>query len=91
LKLTEPAGGLIRQWNSDDPDWVEKLIRKRSANHSWLVPNAILFGRLGSNKTVPTWKRAANLPLALAATLLTVPPAVAANRQLKKVGAAKTW
>lgn len=91
LKLTSPAGELIDRWNREDPNWVEKLIRERGGNRAWMVPNAILFGRFGSNEAVPLWKRAAHLPAALAATLLTLPPAVKANGQLKRFGASKTW
>lgn len=91
LKLSSSAGHLIRKWNSEDPGWVENIIRERVGNQSWLVPNAIVFGRLKGNHGRPLAKSIAFLPLALAATLLTIPPAIGANRRLKKVGAASTW
>ena len=91
LKRTSPAGELIERWNREDPHWVEKLIRKRGGNRAWMIPNAIMFGRFGGNGSAPAWKRAAHLPAALAATLLTVAPAIKANRQLKRFGSSTTW
>lgn len=91
LKLSSSAGHLIRKWNSEDSGWVERIIRKRAANQAWLIPNAIVFGRLKTNRARSLAKSIAFFPLALAATLLTIPPAVGANRRLKKEGAASTW
>jgi hypothetical protein len=91
LSLTSPAGNLIRNWNQSDPGWVERLIRQRSDGRNWLVPKSILFGRLISRSSMPWWKRAAHFPLAAVATMLTIPPAIAANAKLKQRGAASTW
>lgn len=91
LELRMPAGRLIAEWNRDDPQWVENIIRQRRDGRAWLIPNAITFGRLQSNKSVPIWKRVAGFPLALAATLLTLPPAIRANRRLKALGAGRSW
>lgn len=91
LKLSSSAGHLIREWNIEDPAWVESIIRARVGNQAWLIPNAIVFGRLKANRSRPLLKRMAFFPLALAATLLTIPPSIGANRRLKKVGAASTW
>lgn len=91
LRLDEPAGPLIKQWNETDPDWVERLIRQRAEKARWLIPNAILFYRFNGRRGRPLWKYAAYLPLAAVATLATVPPAVLANRRLKSLGAAETW
>lgn len=91
LKLARPAGQLIDRWNREDPQWVEKVIRERGGKRAWMVPNAILFGRFGSNEAVSLWRRLAHLPAAIAATLLTLPPAIRANRQLKSFGASRTW
>jgi glycosyltransferase involved in cell wall biosynthesis len=91
LRLTSPAGHLIRQWNESDPEWVERLIRQRTASRSWLVPKSILLGRFAESSSKPWWKRAGSFPLAIAATMLTIPPAIAANAKLKQRGAASTW
>jgi glycosyltransferase involved in cell wall biosynthesis len=91
LKLSTAAGPLIRDWNRDDPEWVERLIRKRVGRRTWLIPSAILFGRLNSNQARPLVRRLAFLPLALAATVATLPPSISANRRLKQRGSASTW
>ena len=91
LELRTPAGPTIDEWNRRDPEWVEKIIRRRSAKRHWLIPRAILFGRLGGTQRRSLIKRVAYLPLAVAATLLTIPPAISANRRLKQIGAAKSW
>jgi hypothetical protein len=90
LKSREPVGPLIRDWNRDQPRWVDQLIRERTGKRKWLVPNEILFGRLGrSRSSLVRWL--AYLPVGVAATLLTVPPALMANRKLKGTDAASTW
>ncbi|WP_162789220.1 MULTISPECIES: glycosyltransferase family 2 protein [Sphingomonas] len=91
LSLTSPAGPLIDQMNHDDPDWVERIIRERSQAKSWLIPNAILFARLTANQNRALWRRLAFFPLALAGTMMTILPAVSANRRLKAAGASSVW
>lgn len=91
LKLERPAGPLINEFNQSDPGWVEKIIRERSGSKRWLIPNAILFARLTANQNRPLWRRLAFLPLALAGTAMTIPPALTANRRLKAAGAAAVW
>jgi glycosyltransferase involved in cell wall biosynthesis len=90
LKSSEPVGPLIRNWNSDQPRWVDQLTRRRIGRRKWLVPNEVMFGRLGrSRSSLIRWL--AYLPVGVAATLLTVPPALMANRKLKGMDAASTW
>jgi glycosyltransferase involved in cell wall biosynthesis len=91
LDLKRPAGEKIAEWNRDDPHWVEKIIAQRGSSRNWVIPNAIMFGRFKSNGARPLWKRMANIPLAVAATLLTLPPALKANRRLKSIGSASSW
>jgi len=89
LKLSEPAGPLIRRLNREEPDWVDRIITKRSAA-SWLIPGALLFRRLEPKHG---WNASyfVRLPMLILATALTLPPAIMANQALKKQGAASTW
>lgn len=90
LKSRVPVGTLIRDWNRDQPRWVDELIQHRIGKRRWLIPNDILFGRLGrSRPNLARWL--AYLPIGMAATLLTLPPALLANRKLKGMDAASTW
>ena len=91
LELKEPAGLLVRDWNERQPDWVDQLVAEKTREKAWVIPNAILFGRLASLKDVSWRKRPLRLASGLAATMLTVPPAIAANRRLKQLGASSTW
>lgn len=91
LKVKEPAGPLIARWNEEQPHWVDELVAQRTKGQLWTVSSEILVGRLGrkANTTVVQWL--AHLPAGLIATLLTLPPAIAANKRLKQAGAAATW
>ena len=91
LELDQPVGHLIREWNDEDPAWVDKFVMRQAANARWLIPNAILFGRFKRHPGRSFWKYAATLPIALAATASTLPPAILANKRLKQLGAAATW
>jgi glycosyltransferase involved in cell wall biosynthesis len=91
LKLEQPAGPLIAQWNKDDPDWVEAVIQRNATSRRWVVRSNIIFGRFRGGAGKSVWRRIAYLPNALLATLLTLPPAIGANRRLQRLGAAKTW
>lgn len=91
LKLTEPAGPLIRHWNEQQPDWVDRLVSDNTRGKAWVIPNAILFGRLSLKGRLPRWKLPVRLAGGVLATMLTVAPAIAANHRLKQVGASRTW
>lgn len=90
LRSKRPVGELIRDWNVEDSKWVDHLIRKRADGRNWLIPNEVIFGRLLANQS-GFLKGIAYLPTALVATILTLPPALMANKRLKKIGAASTW
>jgi glycosyltransferase involved in cell wall biosynthesis len=90
LNAQQPVGALIRDWNSADPQWVDRLVRDRAAKHAWLVSNSVLLGRVRRDGR-SALRYLAYLPVGLAAALLTIPPAVLANRRLKEIGAARTW
>jgi glycosyltransferase involved in cell wall biosynthesis len=91
LRSTTPAGELIRSWNRTDPAWVDRLVAERAGKAKWLIPSSILFSRFKGRAGRPLWKHAAYMPAAVAASLLTLPPAILANKRLKEVGAAATW
>jgi glycosyltransferase involved in cell wall biosynthesis len=90
LDLQEPAGALIRKWNEEDPDWVEEIIRTRSKGKLWSIPAEVILGRYSARER-SLLRQIAYFPLATIATLLTVPPAIAANGTLKRRGAAQFW
>jgi glycosyltransferase involved in cell wall biosynthesis len=91
LHLQEPAGRLIAKWNETNPDWVERITRQNAANEVWLIPNAILFGRFKNLEAHSKWGNVIQLAQAVAATVLTIVPAITANWRLKRVGAARSW
>lgn len=91
LESVTPAGRLIRDWNKTDAEWVDRLVGHRAAKTKWLIPSAILFSRFRGGRGRPLWKHAAYFPAAAAAFLLTLPPAILANKRLKEVGAASIW
>ena len=86
-----PAGQLIRDWNQTDTAWVDRLVGQRAVMTKWLIPNTILFSRFRRRGGRPFWKHATYVPVAAAAFLLTLPPAILANKRLKEVDAASTW
>ena len=86
-----PAGQLIRDWNQTDTEWVNRLVGQRAVMTKWLIPKTILFSRFRRRGGRPFWKHATYVPVAAAAFLLTLPPAILANKRLKEVGAASTW
>lgn len=90
LRLTKPAGEMIRRWNEADPDWVEAIIRMRTKGKMWSIPSQIMFGRFRANER--SWlRRIAYLPVAALATAFTVPPSIVANGKLRRRGAARFW
>ena len=91
LGLKTPAGPLIRDWNAREPQWVQQVIDRNVRSRRWLIPADVLFGRLPSSRVVGFGRWLARLPLGVAATLLTLPPALLANRTLKLKGAASHW
>lgn len=89
LQLTEPAGPQIADWNSEQPDWVNRLIEKK-IGRKWLISRDILLDRLRAKSGVSV-SYVLSLPVRCIAAILTVPPAITANRTLKARGAASTW
>lgn len=91
LKLTEPAGPLIARWNAESPRWVEDLIAARVRGRRWVVPSAIITQRLQGMGKGSVRDLVLQLAVRVPATLLTIPPAILANRALKRRGAASSW
>lgn len=91
LRLDEPAGPLIRDWNLERPDWPQEIIDRNIRGRKWLIPSEMLFGRLQSIRKIGLKRFIFRLPMAAAATLLTIPPAITANKTLKQKGAASHW
>jgi len=89
LQLSGPAGPLIQRLNREEPNWVEKIIRERSAG-KWLIPRALLLRRLAPKQGL-TASYLLRMPILLLATALTLPPAITANNALKKRGASTLW
>lgn len=91
LRLHEPAGPLIRDWNSQRPQWTQEIIDRNIRGRKWLIPPEMLLGRFRNITTMGLWRFILRLPIAVAATLLTIPPAIMANKRLKLKGAASFW
>ena len=91
LRSDKPVGRLIKQWNEQRPSWVDDLIQRHTRGRSWVIPGAIMFGRLALRGKQPSWKLPLHLAGGALATILTLPPAIAANSKLRRLGAAETW
>ena len=89
LRLSEPAGPLIQRLNREQPNWVEKIIAERSPG-KWLIPNDLLFRRLAPKHGL-SMSYLLRLPILVLATALTFPPALKANKALKRRGASSLW
>ncbi|MBS0481130.1 MAG: glycosyltransferase family 2 protein [Proteobacteria bacterium] len=91
LKLSEPAGPIIDRLNNGDPRWVENLIAERVNSRKWVIPASLILRRMRAGAGKSLFQRVLRFPVLLAATVLTVPPAVMANRVLRRRGAATIW
>lgn len=90
-KLSAPAGPTIARLNAEQPHWVEDLIAERVRGRRWVVPAKHVTRRLHGAGGGGVIARAARLPVMLSATMLTIPPALMANRALKTRGSASLW
>lgn len=91
LKLTEPAGPLIARLNAENPGWVDDLIAERVRGRGWVIPQGQMTRRLRASGGGAPLAYLAKLPVLLAATIASVPPAILANGALKRRGAASLW
>ncbi|QIK79126.1 hypothetical protein G7077_09680 [Sphingomonas piscis] len=89
-KRTLQAGYDIAQWNDSDPDWVDRIVGEKIRGKPWVIPRSILIGRIrGSN--VRGVRSFAMLPIRIAAVVVSIIPAITANRLLRQKGANKLW
>lgn len=89
-KRTTQAGPDIALWNESDPEWVDQVLAKKVRGKRWLIPRSILLSRLRGPETGQV-RSLAMLPLRIAAVIVSMLPAIAANRVLRKRGANKLW
>lgn len=87
----EHVGERIRCWNEDEPDWIERIIARKVAGKWWALPPRMLSWRLDNLKGVGWRKVLVRAPFSFAATLLNLGPCIAANRLIKRRGAASHW
>lgn len=85
------VGERIRSWNEDEPDWIDRIIAREVAGKWWALPPRMLSWRLHNLKGVGWRKALARAPFSLAATFLNLGPCIAANRLIKRRGAASHW
>lgn len=91
LGLTRPAGPLIDRWNRENPRWVADIVAERVNGRRWVIPRKLMTRRMRAAEGGGLFARIVRFPVLLAATVLTVPPAVLANRALRRRGAATLW
>ena len=91
LKLAQPAGPLIAQWNAERPQWIQDIIDRNVAGKRWLIPREIVLRRFKGPKALGWLKFAAYLPLSILGTLMMLPAAIMANGTLKRQGSSSVW
>jgi hypothetical protein len=89
-KRTMHAGPDIALWNESDPDWVDRVVADKTSGKRWLIPQSILLGRLRGSYAGGV-RSIAMLPIRVAAVVVSMFPAIAANRVLRRKGANKLW
>lgn len=89
-KRTTKAGPDIALWNASDPEWVERVVAGKTVGKQWVIPRTILLGRLHGAQRGGL-KAFLTLPLRVAAVIISLFPAIAANRILRAKGANKLW
>jgi glycosyltransferase involved in cell wall biosynthesis len=89
-KRTMQAGHDIALWNESDPDWVDRVVADKTRGKRWLIPRSILLSRLRGSHAGGV-RSLAVLPIRAAAVVVSILPAIAANRVLRQKGASKLW
>lgn len=86
------AGAFVRQRNDQDPDWVESVCQQaRDREGRWLVPRSFVLGRLAPLGGQPLGRVVRRAPIAVAATLATLPAVLRANAILRRPAARLLW
>jgi len=86
------AGAFVRRRNDQDPHWVETVCQQERAGRGrWLVPNSFVFGRLAMLRRQPLGRLMTRAPIAVAATLATMPAVLRANAILRRPAARLLW
>lgn len=89
---TGHAGEFVRQRNAQDPQWVEAVCQQaRTEGGRWLIPRSFVLGRLASLHRQPLGHITRRAPVALAATLATLPAVLRANAILRRPAARLLW
>lgn len=91
LRRTTHVGEHIKTLNATQPDWVQDEITRRAGRHWWVMPSNVAFSRFGTVSKLGVARWAGRFPFAFAATVLSLPSIVAANRLLRRRGAARHW
>lgn len=87
----EHAGTKIRRWNEADPQWVDRIVGQRTRGRRWRLPGQLFFMRLNALRGRSVAEIVRRAPVAIAATLLSLPPNIRANRILGRSQAASHW
>lgn len=86
------AGAFVRARNVQDPDWVESVCQQARDRHGrWLVPRSFVLGRLDALHRQPLARVVRRTPIAVAATLATLPAVLRANAILRRPAARLLW
>nr|WP_314445858.1 glycosyltransferase family A protein [uncultured Sphingomonas sp.] len=89
-KRTVQAGRDIALWNESSSDWVDRIVADKTRGKRWLIPQAILLSRFRGFYAGGV-KSLAMFPIRVAAVVVSLFPAIAANRVLRRKGANKIW
>ncbi|MEH6757970.1 MAG: glycosyltransferase [Parasphingorhabdus sp.] len=84
-------GPVIRDFNENDPQWVNNVVASKVAGKTWALPPRLLTWRLHNLRNAGFMKAAARVPFSILATLLNIWPCIQANRALKRQGSASIW
>ena len=86
------VGELIHRRNVENPYWVEEVCAQAKAERGrWLVPRAFILWRLASLDNQSWRRKVLRAPVALAATLATLPAVMRANAILRRPAARLHW
>lgn len=86
------TGAFVQRRNADDPRWVEAICAQEKARHGrWLIPGTFMTWRFAPLRHQSLSGMVRRAPIALAATLATLPALVRANTILRRTGASRHW